>query len=259
MTTLIYIVAGLSSRFGGSIKSFAVLKGKTLIERSLEQSLVVQPSNIVFVVSDFTYPHFSQFFGNEYLGIPVQYAFQKCDPNRRDRPWGTTDAVCSAIEYIKDHCIVCNGDDLYGSYAFELLNQHKQENVSVGYILDQTIDDDEPVNRGILQIIDGQVKSVTEVFKITRRNLESLKLNKNDFCSMNLFLLQLPVVKQLSESVVQFQKKHNDNRTIECILSNELSILISQGLQLNMYTTPEQWIGITYPEDIQKAEKNLTF
>jgi len=254
-TTLIYIVAGLSSRFGGAIKAFTLLNGKTLIERSLEQAMVTQPSNIVFVVSQLTYPQFSQFFGNLYKNIPVQYAFQEYDTQTRDRPWGTADAVCCAIDYIADNCIICNGDDLYGPCAFTLLNQHKSENVSIGYILDQTIDDEEPVNRGILSVNNGLVNHITEFFKISRQNMQ--QLNANDFCSMNLFLLQSQTVKQLSHLVQEFKKTHPSDRKIECILSNELSLLISQGLQLNMYPTHEQWIGITYPHDIEKAEKNL--
>ena len=93
---LVYIVAGISSRFRGKIKQFAKVgrNGETLIECSLKQAIPAGFSKIIFVVGNKTEKVFKEKFGENYEGIPVYYAFQFYDESLRDKPWGTTDALC---------------------------------------------------------------------------------------------------------------------------------------------------------------------
>ena len=53
---LVYMVAGISSRFGGKIKQFAPINdaGKTLIEHSLDQALPAGFTKIIFIVGNTT-------------------------------------------------------------------------------------------------------------------------------------------------------------------------------------------------------------
>src|SRR3989344_8953487 len=100
---IVYMVAGMSSRFGGKIKQFAKVgpNDETLIEISLNQALKAGFSKIIFIVGNLTEAPFKEKFGNEYNGIPIEYAYQIFNPEKRDKQWGTLDAVCSIKEIIK--------------------------------------------------------------------------------------------------------------------------------------------------------------
>lgn len=120
---LVYMVAGISSRFMGKIKHFAIVgsRGETLIEYSLKQALPSGFSKIIFIVGNKTEKPFREKFGNSYNGIPVYYALQFYDESLRDKPWGTTDALCSIKSLIDCPFVICNGDDLYGKILLEFL------------------------------------------------------------------------------------------------------------------------------------------
>jgi len=87
---IVYIVAGMSSRFEGEIKQFAEvgLNGESLIECSLKQALPAGFTKIIFVVGKKTEKGFKEKFGSEYNGIPINYAFQDYDESLRDKPLG---------------------------------------------------------------------------------------------------------------------------------------------------------------------------
>lgn len=66
--SLVYMVAGMSSRFGGKIKQFAKVgpNNTTLIEYSLQQALPAGFSQIIFIVGKMTQQPFQEIFGDEY-------------------------------------------------------------------------------------------------------------------------------------------------------------------------------------------------
>ena len=61
------MVAGLSSRFGGKIKSFAKIgpNNETLIEYSLNQAIKTGFNKIIFIVSELTKKPFKEKFGRD--------------------------------------------------------------------------------------------------------------------------------------------------------------------------------------------------
>ena len=66
MVSLVYMVAGLSSRFGGKIKQFAEVgpNGETFIEYSINQALKNPFSKIIFIVGKMTEQLFKEKFGD---------------------------------------------------------------------------------------------------------------------------------------------------------------------------------------------------
>ena len=62
--SLVYMVAGMSSRFGGRIKQFAKVgpNDSTLIEYSLQQALPAGFSKIIFIVGKMTEQPFKEKF-----------------------------------------------------------------------------------------------------------------------------------------------------------------------------------------------------
>jgi len=260
------MVAGISSRFGGKIKQFAkVTDNETLIEYSINQAIKSGFTKIIFIVGNKTEQPFKEKFKNSYKGIPIYYALQKYDEITRDRPWGTTDALCSAKEIIKEPFVICNGDDIYGEKAFEILFNHlknSNEEAAPGYNLIKVIPETGKIHRGIFQIDKNDyVKSLKETFNIEKSNLQATNTKPDDLCSMNIFALHPEIVKMLDEKLKIFKEKNKEDRKIEFLLPSEISNLIEEGkIKMKIYPCNEKWFGVTNPgdEDIIKQQlKNI--
>jgi len=253
MVSLVYMVAGLSSRFGGKIKQFAQVgpNNETLIEISLNQALQSPFNNIVFIVGDKTEQPFKEKFGNEYNGIPIKYVKQSFDPAVRDKPWGTCDAVVAAKAAVDNYFIVCNGDDLYGKQSFADLYDWTEWNsipTTLGYKLDDVLPIVGSVNRGIFKIDEHNfITDIKETLGIDR-NISNLDLNT--LVSMNIFCLTKNELDLLEKQLIKFKEIHINDRKIECYLPVELSNLIKNGtIKMTLSAAPAKWIGITNPED----------
>ena len=78
---VVFMVAGMSSRYGGSLKQLAKvgLNGETLIEVSVMQALAAPFTKIIFITNELTEHEFINIFGDEYKDIPVNYIRQEWD------------------------------------------------------------------------------------------------------------------------------------------------------------------------------------
>jgi len=253
---IVYMVAGISSRFGGKIKQFAQIgpNNETLIEYSMNQALKAGFTRIVFIVGNMTEKPFKEKFENSYKGIPITYALQAYDLKERDRPWGTTDAVCTIKDIIDSPFVVCNGDDIYGANTFKRLVNHlkkSSEEATIGYRLFDVIPDIGKTHRGIFKINDNNfVEELQEVFNIEKSNLSATNTKPDNMTSMNIFALHPETIDYLSENLKIFKKEHIGDRKIEFLLPNEISNLIKQGkIKMKIYPTSDKWLGITNPED----------
>jgi len=263
---IVYMVAGMSSRFNGKVKQLAKIgpQGETLIEYSLKQALSAGFDKIIFIVGEKTEKPFKELFGNQYQGIPVEYVFQKFNPEKRDKPWGTLDALCQIKDIIKSPFIVCNGDDIYGKESFKLLYQHLQQHqtsATLGYKLQNVLPDKGFVNRGIFKIQNNKVISIDEVFDISKENLNSKNLTSDSLCSMNIFALHPNNLEDLNQILIKFKESNKEDRKIESLLPVELTNLIKENkLIMAIYPTPEKWYGLTNPEDelvLKEELKNI--
>jgi len=262
--SLVYMVAGMSSRFGGKIKQFAKVwpNNLSLIEYSLYQALPAGFSKIIFIVGKMTEQPFKEMFGDSYQWIPVEYALQTFDESLRDRPWGTVDALSSAKEYIDWSFVVCNGDDIYWSHSFKLLVDHLQkseESVSLGYILGNVIPDQWSTNRWIFTIDnEGYVQDIKEYLWIEKKTLSEIWLHKEDLCSMNIFWLTRPALELLHTILLRFKTEHIWDRKIECYLPVEIANIIKEEwVHMKLYSTPDTWFGVTNPEDEEIVRKQI--
>lgn len=254
--TIVYPVAGLSSRFGGKIKQFARVgvNGETLIEISVRQAIKAGFNKIIFIVGNKTEKQFKERFGNKYLGVPVKYASQFYNPEIRDKPWGTTDAICSAKELIEGPFVFCNGDDIYGENTFKILFEHikdSEESAGIGYKLEDALPEMGNVNRGIFSVDErGYVTKIVETFNIEKLKLKEKNLTPETPCSQNIFTLNPEILEMLNQILIKFKQEHEGDRRIECLLPSDLSTLIeSEKIKMKLYKTPDKWIGVTNPED----------
>lgn len=261
---IVYMVAGLSSRFGGKIKQFAKIgpNNETLIEYSLNQAIAAGFTKIIFIVGEKTQEPFKRMFKQSYKGVPVYYSFQEFDSIRRDKPWGTVDALCSAKDLLDCKFVVCNGDDIYGESSFKLLAEHlknKTTDATVGYKIKNVLSEHGGVNRGKFEATsDNIVKSIKEIFNITNLNFKEKELSEDSSCSMNIFALQPETLQKLNQILIKFKQINKTDRKIECLLPNELNRLIQeQEITMQVYPTDEKWFGVTYPEDEENVKREL--
>jgi len=262
--SLVYMVAGMSSRFGGKIKQFANVgpNNTTLIEYSLQQALPAWFAKIVFIVGKMTEQPFKEKFWTMYKWIPVEYAIQSFDESLRDRPRGTLDAVCCAKECIDGPFVVCNGDDIYGAHSFALVVdhlRHSDESVTLWYILENVLPDAGSTNRGIFQVdSDGYVHDIQECIGIEKNKLAENWLHPTDLSSMNIFWLTKSALVLLDAVLTQFKAQHAEDRRVECYLPVELSHLIKTGdIRMKLYSTPDTWFGVTNPEDEELVRQQI--
>ncbi|MGM5483290.1 MAG: nucleotidyltransferase family protein [Nanobdellota archaeon] len=261
--SLVYMVAGISRRFGGKIKGLQKVgpEGETLLEFSMKQAIKAGVDDFILIVGNKTEDAFKEYFGNLFLGKSVRYAKQSFDEASRDKPWGTTDALLSAKDLIDNPFVVCNGDDIYGDKTFEILIDHlrnKDNNVTTGFILKNTLTEDGNDNRGVFEVEDGKVKDLKEIYSIYKENISEKGLTGNEYCSMNIFGLQPEVLDMLQEKLNSFKRSHEGDRKAECLLPNDIGELIKEGkISLSIYPTDETWYGVTHPGDEIKLKEKL--
>jgi len=262
--TLVYIVAGMSSRFGGKIKQFAKVgpNNETLIELSLDQAIKAKFSKIIFVVGNLTEQPFKKMFGDNYKRIPIEYALQKFNPETRYRPWGTCDAVCSAINLINEPFVIATGDDIYGEKTFEILTNHLQNSqgdATIAKNLIEMLPEKGSVSRGIFETDnENNVLGGTESIDINRQNFKERGFNEKTPVSISIFALHPKTLQLLKEKLEQFKIQNSEDKKIECFLNTTLISLIKENkTKMKLYYTPEKWLGITNPDDEENVKREL--
>jgi NDP-sugar pyrophosphorylase family protein len=257
---LVYLVAGISSRFNGKIKQFAEIgpNNETLMEYSLNQALKTKFTKIVFIVGNLTEVPFKEKFGDSYKGIPIYYTLQKYDEEKRDRPWGTTDALVTIKKYVECPFVVCNGDDIYGEQAFKILYDHllsEKDSAAVGYKLENTLSESGTVNRGVIKLNGDYMEEVVETLNIDSK---SGLIGQDKICSMNLFGFHADILNLMEAEVIKFKEQHNNDRKVEIFLTSIITTLINnKTLKMRVYSTSETWYGITYLDDVPITKKRL--
>ncbi len=262
MISVVFMVAGMSSRFGGKPKQLELVgpENETLIEYSVNQALESNFTNIWFITNPLTELKFKQIFQDNYRGKPVFYVQQNYDSNIRQRPWGTTDAICQLYQKINNPFILVNGDDIYGSKAFrtgfELLNKNNNLNLIGVLPLIDTLPNQGKVNRGVVYLdpLKNKICKIEEKLNITKENIDS----GDQYANINFIGLQPEILSYLNQILIKFkQDNHNDSK-IECLLPNNLSSLIEEKkLDLEYFEIEDSILGITNPGDEIILRKKL--
>ena len=256
MTVIVFMVAGMSSRFGGKPKQMAKVgpNNETLIEYSVNQALTCNFSKVIFITNPKTEKLFVDIFGNKYHNTPVEYIEQVYDKTKRLRPWGTTDAICS-ITNINEPFILLNGDDIYGVDAFKKgfqMMENNNTNIIGGLKIINTLPESGTVNRGVIFVNGNKVTGMKEMLNISKSANPELH---NKLASVNFIGLQPNVLDLLRVILDKFKKDNPNDKKIECILPDNLNELIQTGLiNMEFFEITDKILGITNPgdEDIVK-------
>jgi choline kinase len=246
----------MSSRFGGKPKQIERVgpNNETLIEYSINQSLSINPSKIVFVTNKNTENLFKQIFKDLYKGIKVEYVVQYYEQYRK-RPWGTLDAICCCNP--DQNFIVINGDDIYGKdtykKGFSIVNSNKN---AIGLVkVIKTLPKTGTVNRGIVNTNKETVTNLKEMLNISYQDANYLR---DSLANVNFLCFQSEIINIFKRYVSDFKEKHKGDEKIEILLPDILNIMIGKKeLELHYFEINNEIMGITNPQDSSNLKDKL--
>lgn len=279
--TLLVLAAGMGSRYGGVKQIEAVgTHDETLLDYAVYDAFKGGFGKVVFVIrkdieADFRERLFNRiaqhgdaayvFQGQDSLLSAAQAAQAK----NRKKPWGTIHAVLCAKEELGEPFAVINADDYYGRSAYEVMADHlsalandSTEHAMVSYLLKNTMSRSGSVSRGVCEISDGYLRSMREHTKISytqeggSEKIVSLLddgahiLTGDEPVSMNLFGFTPAALAGFEAYFAEFIAREAGSEKSECLLPEGASMLTKTGQgSIKVYTSSEQWFGMTYPAD----------
>lgn len=269
-TTLLVMAAGMGSRFGG-LKQITPVgsNGASILDYSVYDAQKAGFNKVVFIIKKEIEKDFRETVGKRIENkIDVAYAFQELDklpagfsvPEGRKKPWGTGHAVLCARSEVTTPFAVINADDFYGQSSYALLHDHlvnDPEMCMVGFRLGNTLTENGTVSRGVCEIENGYLQSVTEHFTLDKNS--GVPLDK--IVSMNMWGLSPKVFDALESGFIEFMQNLDNPEKGEFFLPAVIDGLIkTKGEKVRVLSTEERWFGMTYKEDaaaVSAAIKSL--
>lgn len=283
--TLVVMAAGMGSRFGG-LKQIEPVgpNGEFIIDYSAYDAKRAGYDKIVFVIKKEIEEVFKETIGKRLEGkIKVEYAFQEIMdvPNgmeniaeKREKPWGTVQAVLAAKDLVNGSFVVINADDFYGFDSYvksaEFLDNNTQENehAAINFPYDVTASKFGSVKRAVCYPKEGEIKKLIES-KITTMDgyalceplsgEEAFQIELDHPVAVNMFAFKNNFFQYLEEYFYNYF-----NNSEEFILKNEVLLpelikekLDSEQIVLHNIVSNSTWLGMTYREDLDILKRNI--
>jgi len=284
--SLVVMAAGMGSRYGG-LKQIDPIgpSGETLLEYSVYDARRAGFGKVVFVIRKDIEEAFRSAVGKRFeKHLAVAYAFQALEdlpsgfavPEGRTKPWGTSQAVLSAREAVREPFAVINADDFYGAASFRAIadhlrvaeEHHPAEGAMVGYILRNTLSDYGPVARGVCrEDAEGCLVEVVERTKVARDGTEARGLDDNGVwqpisgdavTSMNLWGFTPAIFPLFQEEFVRFLRESGGDLKAEFYIPTPVQRLIAaKRLRIRILRSGAPWFGITYRDDKPRVVESI--
>lgn len=277
--TLVVMAAGMGSRFGG-LKQIEPIgpSGEVLLDFSVYDAVEAGFTKVVFVIKHAIEKDFKEMVGKRIANrVKVEYVFQETDklpdgytcPKDREKPWGTAHAILCCKDVVKEPFAVVNADDYYGRSAFQqmadFLNIDSDDYAMVGFRLANTLTENGYVSRGVCEIEDGVLKTVTERTKIVDCKYTEddgatwVELPADTVVSMNLWGFRPDVFGYIETGFKKFLDEKINVPKSEYYLPTVVSERIEKGeKQVRVLVAEEKWYGVTYKEDKQVVVDAIT-
>lgn len=257
--TLIVMAAGMGSRFGG-LKQLEPIGpgGEVILDFSVFDAMKAGFNKVVFIIRRDIEKDFRELVGNRIeKRIDTEYVFQDMDklpagfsvPEGRTKPWGTGHAVYCCKDVVKTPFALINADDYYGQSAFKTIYDElvsTDTTCMVGYKLGNTLTENGTVARGVCDVEDGVLKSITEHTAIDKNSGVPLDTT----VSMNMWGLRPEIFSRVESDFEKFlgnlQNPMKDEFYIPFVIDRAIK---ENGEKVKVLTTDEKWYGVTYRED----------
>ena len=278
--TLVILAAGMGSRYGGLKQIDGVGNhNEPIIEFTIYDAIRTGFKKVVLIIKKEHQEIFEESLVKKIRPfIEVKYAFQELTdlpdgiavPEGRVKPWGTTHALLSCRNILKeDPFIVCNADDFYGRNAFEKMMEFFHNGINddtycmVGYKVVNTLSDNGTVTRGFCQTDEeGYLASIREIMNIRwndnhdgveyEENGEYKPMKMGSPVSMNFWGFTPSVMDRFMEVFRNELPQGIENNPLkyEALLPNHVGLLVNQGsARVRVLTSEDSWFGVTYKED----------
>ena len=277
-STLLILAAGLGSRFGGDKQiSHVGPNGEFLMEYSIHDALRAGFNKVVFILKKEMVETVKREVGDkiagraevcyavqDYSGLPDWYSV----PEDRVKPFGTTHAVLCAKEFLTEPFVTVNADDYYGAECFDIMREMlpkmgEHTAAMVPYILKNTVSENGGVTRGVCDIENGKLKSVTETGGIIPKGgkivSENGDVDPEAEVSMNFWGFSEKTLPAMEKYFEDFLKDlAPDQLKAECLLPVMVNDMLADGsLEVLAKASGDRWFGITYKEDKADTEQKL--
>ena len=295
--TLVILAAGMGSRYGGLKQIDGVGNhNEPIIEFTIYDAIKTGFKKIVLIIRAEHKQAFEEALVSKIRPfIEVEYAYQDIKdvpaniqiPADRAKPWGTTHALLSCRNILKDDpFVVCNADDFYGRNAFEQVmkffheSNEDNEYCMVGYKVENTLSDNGTVTRGVCHKDEnGYLSSIKEIMNIKwKDNHSGVEMEENGKyvdmemgtpVSMNFWGFKPSIMNKLNNVFINEIPEGIKNNPLkyEALLPNHVGVLVKNNEgKVKVLTSNDSWFGVTYKEDkpivvskIQTLKDNNTY
>ena len=266
-TELLIMAAGMGSRFGG-LKQIEPIgpNGEIILDFSVYDAVQAGFNKAVIIIKKEIEKEFRVACGKRIEKmIDVEYVFQELDklpkgydvPVERTKPWGTGHAVLCAQDKITAPFAVINADDFYGQSSYRMIHDwlvNSEDMCMVGYKLGNTLTENGKVSRGVCEIKDGYLTSVTEHTALDKNSGIPL----DTIVSMNMWGLRPDIFPYLEKEFDLFLKDNLLVPKSEFFLPSAVSKRIhEENKPVRVLETAERWYGVTYREDMPQVRKAM--
>jgi NDP-sugar pyrophosphorylase family protein len=280
--TLIILAAGLGSRYQGTKQtdSFGP-NGEQLLDYTVFDAIRCGFGKVVFVIK----PEMMHTFMPEMKiklknRIETTFVSQTITdlPNEihpvehRVKPWGTGHALWVCRKEVSTPFAMVNADDFYGKQALQKMNDalllmHSTTFSAclIAYKLKHTLSKFGSVSRGICEIENGLLRSITEQTEIKQSNGEvyykqgdkKVYLDGDVRVSMNLMGFTPDVFSLIEQEFRTFYGQNLHSEKAEFYAPQVLQKMIDEGASVPVLDTDSSWFGVTYPEDKPEVQRRL--
>jgi len=274
--TLAVMAAGIGSRYGG-LKQIEPVgpSGEIVIDYSIYDAIRAGFGRVVFIIRRDIEAAFRAISDAHFAGrIACDYVFQELDrlppgfaaPPGRVKPWGTGHALLMCREAVREPFAAINADDFYGRRSFAALAEYLRgvrpdstDYALVGFTLRNTLSEHGSVARGVCAADErGRLTSIVERLKIEKagdgaryeENGEWRPLTGDEPVSMNMWAFTPRLFESLEAGFRRFLPGALAQPKAEFLIPTHVGGEVAAGrATVRVLETPEQWLGVTYPED----------
>lgn len=263
------MAAGLGSRFGG-VKQLARVgpNDEAFLDFSIKDAQASGFGDTVLIVRSDIEADVKEQIVAQHGSLPVHYVRQDDLGPPRDKPWGTLHAVLSAESVIDRPFAVINADDYYGPTSFQmaaelLAGSREGKSGNVAFQLGRTVPPSGSVTRAVTKVAEGKLTAIVETDGCEKLADGTLSAGGETVpadtpVSMNLWCFDHSVMADFNERWDAFLAANGDEPKSEAQLPTVVGELMDSGrLSVDVVSSPEQWIGITNPEDFELAKAAL--
>ena len=283
--SIVILAGGFGSRYQGLKQIDGILPNNaTLLEYSIFDAIKAGFNKIVFIINKSIPESYIERLSGILVSKNIEFHWIIQDKKdfvndenllkQRTKPWGTAHAVLCAEKVVTENFVVINADDYYGTEVYQiaanLINEEKidDENyAAVLYPLKNTLSKNGSVSRGKCEVDEkNKLVSINELTNISEEensifysDKENNKygLEPNLLMSMNFWILNPSIFKFLKIEFDQFIADKPEN-TDEIYLPAVIDSLIqNKEIEVSVEISPEQWKGVTYPEDKVELQEFL--